>query len=102
MKKIDKFFKDKVESHSIAPPEGAWNKVESNLSKKNNAFVWRIAAAILLMGALIGVFLWSKKSTELTNQVATNKVGQAKKNTSSTPIEKPREVKKVIDKKLNS
>jgi len=63
MKKVDKFFKDKLESHSVAPPDGAWAKVESNLSKKNNVIAWRIAAAILLMGTLITAIIWSQQNS---------------------------------------
>ncbi len=57
--KIDRFFKDKMESHSLPPSEEAWVKVEANLSKKNKVIAWRIAAAVLIMGALVSVIIGS-------------------------------------------
>ncbi|HZY82195.1 MAG TPA: hypothetical protein VFE50_21870 [Cyclobacteriaceae bacterium] len=56
--KVDKFFKEKLETHSLQPSAQAWDKVESHLSKKNKMVVWiRVAAAIALMGALTFVAL---------------------------------------------
>jgi len=62
--RLDQFFKNKLDDHAIAPSENAWAKVESGLSKKNNVVVWRLAAAVLLMGALVTIIYWSLKSTE--------------------------------------
>ncbi len=63
MKQIDKFFKDKLDNHVIAPPDGAWAKVEASLPKKNNVVAWRLAAAIVLMGAVITIYM-SQRRTE--------------------------------------
>ncbi len=54
-KKMDSLFKKKLEAHSLSPREDAWTRVEATLPKKNNTFAWRIAAAILIAGALITV-----------------------------------------------
>jgi glucan-binding YG repeat protein len=62
--KIDQFFKDKLEGHVLPPSEEAWAKVEATLSKKNNIAVWRIAAAMLLTGALITVIIWSQQPAD--------------------------------------
>src|SRR5260221_10566584 len=59
--RVDQFFKNKLEDHTIAPSENAWAKVEEGLSKKNNVVLWRWAAAVLLMGALITIIYQSKK-----------------------------------------
>lgn len=59
--RIDQFFKNKLDDHTIAPSENAWSRVEAGLSKKNNVVLWRWAAAVLLMGALISVGYWSLK-----------------------------------------
>ena len=64
MDRLDQFFKNKLDEHAIAPPENAWAKVEAELSKKNNAVVWRLAAAILITGALITIIYWSQRTTE--------------------------------------
>ena len=61
---IDQFFKDKLESHTLPPAEEAWTKVEANLSKKNNFVVWRIAAAILIAGALVSVIIWLQQGVD--------------------------------------
>jgi hypothetical protein len=61
--KIDQFFKDKIENHPLPPSQDAWNKVEASLSKKNKVAVWRIAAAVLLTGALISLVIWSQQDS---------------------------------------
>jgi hypothetical protein len=71
--KIDQFFKDKLEGHSLPPSEEAWAKVEANLSKKNNVAIWRIAAAILITGALISVIIWSQRDNKNTEHVIATK-----------------------------
>jgi hypothetical protein len=71
--KIDQFFKDKLEGNTLLPSEEAWAKVEANLSKKNNIAVWRIAATILIAGALITVMIWSQRSADQQQPaIATN------------------------------
>ncbi len=59
--RVDQFFKNKLEDHSMAPSENAWAKVEAGLSKKNNVVLWRWAAAALLMGALITIIYSSQR-----------------------------------------
>src|SRR5258706_5725732 len=74
--KIDQFFKDKIEGHSLPPSEKAWAKVEANLSKKNNVAIWRIAAAVLITGALISVIIWSQRGVEKNQPVIVAKKSQ--------------------------
>lgn len=51
--KVDKLFKEKLETHTLQPSAQAWEKVDSHLSKKNKMVVWlRVAAAIALLGAV--------------------------------------------------
>jgi hypothetical protein len=51
--KVDKLFKEKLETHTLQPSAQAWEKVESHLSKKNKMVVWlRVAAAIALLTAV--------------------------------------------------
>ena len=63
--KMDSLFKKKLENNSLPPRENAWARVESGISKKNKFPAWRIAAALLLAGALItvGIFALQKKDT---------------------------------------
>ncbi len=96
--KIDQFFKDKVEGHSLSSSEESWAKVEANLSKKNNAAVWRIAAAILIAGALISVIIWSQRNSEKNQPVISTKKSPKEK----TIKEKPVLQLSSIEKKANS
>lgn len=69
--KMDSLFKKKLESHTLAPREDAWARIESGLSKKNKFPAWRIAAALLVAGALItaGIATLGKKDVPtLANQ----------------------------------
>ncbi len=62
MNKIDNFFKKKVEEASVEARPEAWQKLEANLSKKNNSLIWlRVAAAILLAGLFIASIIWLQK-----------------------------------------
>jgi hypothetical protein len=96
--KIDQFFKDKLEGHNLAPSEEAWAKVEANLSKKNNVVIWRIAAAILVAGALISVIMWSQRDNNNHEKIlATKKSNKDSVKEKSAPqissIEKKKEAK---------
>ncbi|HLZ15848.1 MAG TPA: hypothetical protein VKQ08_02365, partial [Cyclobacteriaceae bacterium] len=71
--KVDHFFRDKLENHALPPPEEAWAKIEASLSKKNNVAVWRVAAAILVAGALISILIWSQRSSEKKSPVIAEK-----------------------------
>jgi len=96
--KIDQFFKDKLEGHSLPLSEEAWAKVEANLSKKNNVAIWRIAAAILITGALISVIIWSQRDNKNTEHVIatkkSNKGSVKEKPASQIPsVEKKEQIK---------
>ncbi len=84
--KIDQFFKNKIEDHSLPPSEVAWNKVAANLSKKNNAIAWRIAAGILLIGTFISLIYWSQQSKPVPPSIAKGKPN--KENKSGAPERK--------------
>jgi len=96
--KIDQFFKNKLEGHNLPPSEEAWAKVEANLSKKNNVVIWRIAAAILVAGALISVIIWSQRDEKSNEQIfATKKSNKDSAKEKTAPqisfVEKKKEVK---------
>src|SRR5882762_418315 len=82
--RVDQFFKNKLEDHSITPSENAWTKVEAGLSKKNNTVLWRWAAAVLLMGALITIIYQSQKK-ENTQPVLVEKKTEEQKSPLTTP-----------------
>jgi len=96
--KIDQFFKDKLERHTVPPSEEAWSKVEANLSKKNNSVVWRMAAAVLTAGALITVMIWSQRGSDQQPAIAANQLPKdnsikEQPTPKSSSIEKSSEVK---------
>lgn len=63
MNRIDELFKNKLANHPVAPSADAWQKVEAGLTKKNNAWVWRLAAALVLFGLVSGAwYMWSKNT----------------------------------------
>jgi hypothetical protein len=88
-KKLDNFFSDKLREHSVAPSPRAWEKVESNLTKKNNsAIVLRVAAAIVLLAAI--TIIIADQSGE----------GQTKSTTPQLARQKPVEVAPEIKTKV--
>jgi hypothetical protein len=63
MNRIDELFKNKLANHPVTPSADAWQKVEAGLTKKNNAWVWRLAAALVLFGLVSGAwYMWSKNT----------------------------------------
>src|SRR5260370_42474144 len=86
--RVDQFFKNKLEDHSIAPSENAWTKVEAGLSKKNNVVLWRWAAAVLLMGALITIIYQSQKTEVAQPFLTEKKTEQKSPEQTSDPIKK--------------
>ena len=61
--KIDQLFKNKLEEHSLPPSEHAWNGIEAALLKKNKAWVWRLAAGVVLAGLLLAL-LYQRENKE--------------------------------------
>lgn len=79
IEKVDQLFKNKLDDHAIAPSENAWARVEAELSKKNKLWLgttrtvvlWRSAAAVVLMGALLSLLYWSQASGDQEKVLAT-------------------------------
>lgn len=66
--RLDELFKDKLGHHTFAPPQNAWASIEANLIKKNSpVFVWRLAAALLLMGCLLTALYWTTRDNNLNS-----------------------------------
>jgi hypothetical protein len=64
--RVDELFKNKLEHYASSPPEGAWARIEASLVKKNNPLVvWRVAAALLLMGSLLTALYWMQSDNDL-------------------------------------
>jgi len=64
--RIDQLFRDSLSEHKVPPSAEAWDKVRSGLSKKNKFVIpWRIAATLLLFGALAST-LYLRNRDELS------------------------------------
>jgi hypothetical protein len=61
MSTLDEFFREKLATNSLTPPEGVWEKVEAGLSKKNRGLTWLRWAAALLVGTLLFGVLWMQR-----------------------------------------
>jgi hypothetical protein len=73
--KVDKLFKEKLESHSLQPSAQAWEKVEAHLGKKNRMVLWvRVAAAVALFGVLTIVGLNWNDDNKKTKEIAKDEV----------------------------
>jgi hypothetical protein len=98
--KLDKLFRDKLEHHSMQPSANAWEKVAAGFPKKNNTivWVWRMAAAVALLG-IVGILIFnsldSDKSTEMAND-NTPKVEETTPVDSNKQEVKPMEIQKVV------
>lgn len=94
----DKLFKTKLENYQRPVPVGAWSRIESGLSKKNNRTFWLRIAASLLFVALVSVGILSilrkddPKQTIANQEPVENLTPQGDKNNSTaetlTPIDK--------------
>jgi hypothetical protein len=64
--RLDELFKNKLEYHTFSPSKNAWTSIEANLVKKNSPLVvWRLAAALLLMGCLLTALYWATRDNDL-------------------------------------
>jgi cytoskeletal protein RodZ len=101
--KVDKLFKEKMETHTLQPSAQAWEKVESHLSKKNKMVVWlRIAAAVALLGLLTFAALnWgvykSPKIEMVKEQINPGQIKPQEQPTVAPEQEKEEEKKQVAE-----
>jgi len=59
MNQLEELFNERLANHSTTPPAGVWEKVEANLTKKNNRIVWfKAAAVIAIAGSVVLTTLW--------------------------------------------
>ncbi len=78
--KIDNLFKEKLEGHAKTPSPMAWEKLSSELSKKDkrSGFLWWHKAAILLLVCLSGFLIFRSAEVSDGNEVATNQIKSEK------------------------
>ena len=73
-KSIDNLFKEKLEGHSKLPSPLAWEKLNSELTKKEKrvGFLWWQKAAVLLLVCISGFLIFRNENTSNGDQVASN------------------------------
>ena len=54
----DKLFQSKLENFQQPAPSGAWERIESNLDKRNSKIVWAKVAATIALLAVATLILW--------------------------------------------
>ena len=62
-RKIDRLFREKLDTHEVVPSSQAWEKVEKQISSRNNqrGYYWIAAAVSLIM---IGWFAWPSENVK--------------------------------------
>lgn len=104
--RLDELFKSKLAHHATPPSQSAWEKLETGLVKKNRpVIVWRIAAALLLMGCFIAALYQMQPSNgPIKKEMAqTNEIKEKNNPSTATAIaeiENKQEEKKTISKSL--
>jgi hypothetical protein len=80
----DALFREKLEQHSIAVPQNAWKRIEKKIPSSYKFFIWKVAAAILILIVSIALLLPTKKSNQLT--LRSNNTMVEKQNTAKIEI----------------
>ncbi len=97
---LDELFKSKLAHHATPPSANAWEKLQASLVKKNRpVIIWRLAAALLLMGCLIAaLYQLQTPSGQNKNVLARKNEIKAKENPSGelAKSEDKRDEKKTI------
>lgn len=66
--RLDQLFKNKLSDHTLTPSVNAWDRVKEGLAKKNNRpILFRMAAAVLLAGALTTTLFWLSSEDHVPN-----------------------------------
>lgn len=75
--RLDQLFKSKLSDHALAPSVNAWDRVKDGLAKKNNRpLMLRIAAAVMLVGALTTTLLWLSSRDPASNSSSSSTLGK--------------------------
>lgn len=78
----DALFREKLEQHSLSAPQNAWSRIEKKMpASRDTFFIWKVAAAILLLLVSIALLLPTEKSNQptlLSNNTIVEKQNTAK------------------------
>jgi hypothetical protein len=70
-KQPDELFSKKLKGLQMQAPVGAWEKIDNNLSKKNNKAIWlKYAAAAVLVAGALSFFLFNRSAKVSDNQLS--------------------------------
>ncbi|NOS56336.1 MAG: hypothetical protein HOP37_08790 [Cyclobacteriaceae bacterium] len=98
--RLDELFKNKLEHHVFSPSQNVWTSIEANLVKKNSPLVvWRLAAALLLMGCLLTALYWTTRDNNLNSN---SSIVQTIEPVQIVPIETEKQKAKVEEKKATT
>ncbi|WP_192350795.1 hypothetical protein [Algoriphagus sp. Y33] len=93
--KLDQFFKERLENHTEAPSKLAWERLESQLPKKNKSYkgIWWAAAASVAILFTVGYFLVREENTgKEMPLLSENKTEELTENEAHTEINTPQEI----------
>lgn len=61
----DALFREKLEQHTLTAPQNAWGRIEKKMpASRNTFFIWKVAAAILILLVSIALLIPSKTSNQ--------------------------------------
>jgi hypothetical protein len=93
----DKLFQEKLDGYTRPAPAMAWDKIESQLDKKNNKAIWlRVAAAVLVFMISIPVVY------TLSREESSPEISTGKNNIPLTPHTVPVEDKIAVESTIRS
>jgi hypothetical protein len=101
--RLDELFKNKLAHHATPPSESAWGKLQANLVKKNRpVIIWRIAAALLLMGCFIAaLYQMQTPGGQVKKELAQKNEIKTDPSTGIAKIETKQEAEKPISTSLH-
>jgi hypothetical protein len=74
----EKLFREKLEPYAKPAPVMAWSRIEKNLDKKKNNFLWLKIAASLLLVAVATLLLWPSSNVTPAGLQSKNEIPETK------------------------
>lgn len=100
----DALFREKLEQHTLTAPQNAWSRIEKKMpTSRNTFFIWKVAAAMLILIISIALLIPSKTSNQslvLNDNTSLEKQKNDKVQASVIPSapEKKEDIKRIVTK----